>query len=265
MRLDHVVHVTKDLNATADAFRRLGFHVVPGGSHPRWGTHNALIYFDLTYIELVAVRERHVAEESDFGAGVLTALRAGEGPATVALATDDIDRATKLLMERGLTVNGPNPGSRERPDGSVVAWRLALPEWPRPFLIQWDLSDAERRADLTARGALAEHPLGAGLRLRQVGWAVDDLVAGAADMAAYYDVAVGEPYTDEELNARCAATASGLLLCAPLGPGPVQSALDRRGEGPFLYDLTGPGAAPGLIDAGEAAGAWVRLRPEEQP
>jgi hypothetical protein len=263
VRLDHVVHAAADLDRAAETFRHLGFHVVPGGSHPQWGTHNALIYFDLTYIELVAVQDRSAATGTDFGGGVLATLRReGEGPATVALEPADIGHVAAQLNQRGLTVNGPQPGSRRRPDGSVVSWQIAMPPWPRPFLIQWDTAADERRADLASRGALDAHSLGAGLRLRQVAWAVDDLVAAAAELAGVYGLKIGEPYTDDELGARCAAAEGGILLCTPLGAGPAERRLRERGVGPFLYEITGPGLTPRLIPPDEALGAWIRLQPE---
>lgn len=242
MRLDHVVHAVADLEAAAEGLRGLGLHVVPGGDHPGWGTRNALCYFDLTYIELIAVRDAGEARQSDFGSRVLEFRTGGEGPGTVAFRTADIARESAALRAHGVPLTGPNPGSRRRPDGSVIAWQLALAPWPSPFLIEWGEPDATRRADLTARGAIGAHPLGPGLRLKQVGWAVADLDAAAARLAAQYGVAAGEPFADDALGCRCRPTDAGLLLCMPVAAGAARERLERRGEGPFLYDLTGAGA-----------------------
>lgn len=84
--LDHVVHSVPDLEAAMAADAALGLHVVPGGRHPGWGTHNALCYFDLTYVELVAVHDRAEAAGSVSGRLVLEHLAAGPGLLTAALA-----------------------------------------------------------------------------------------------------------------------------------------------------------------------------------
>lgn len=41
-----------------------------------------------------------------------------------ALRTDDLDAEVIVLQERGLTVEGPYPGGRFRPDGQRVDWRI---------------------------------------------------------------------------------------------------------------------------------------------
>ncbi|HEY3366648.1 MAG TPA: VOC family protein [Symbiobacteriaceae bacterium] len=272
--LDHVVHAVRDLEAAASELRRLGLHVVPGGDHPGWGTRNALCYFDLTYIELIAVRAGAEAEAaaSDFGGRILGFLEGGagrarggagldsggDGLATAALRTGEIAGAAAAMQARGVGLVGPNPGSRRRPDGSVIAWQLALPPWPWPFLIQWGDGDTARRADLTARSVIREHPLGPGLRLRQVGWAVADLATAGDWLASAYGIRAGEPYADPALGAVCRETDAGLLLCEPTQPGPARERLTERGEGPFLYDLTAPAAQPFFTPV---LGAWLRVVP----
>lgn len=98
LRLDHAVHVVRDLEAARSQLISLGLHVVPGGEHPGWGTRNALAYFDLTYLELVAVRDPAEAASSHFGGHVLRFAETGEGLATAALATDDLDGARRPLI-----------------------------------------------------------------------------------------------------------------------------------------------------------------------
>ncbi|TFK81920.1 hypothetical protein K466DRAFT_590928 [Polyporus arcularius HHB13444] len=54
--LDHIPHLTPPgtLQASADAFRKLGFTVIPGGTHAGGATANALVVFaDGTYLELI--------------------------------------------------------------------------------------------------------------------------------------------------------------------------------------------------------------------
>ncbi|MFZ5828251.1 MAG: VOC family protein, partial [Bacillota bacterium] len=149
MQLDHVVQAVHDREGAAEALRARGLHVVTGGEHPRWGTHNALAYFeDLSYVELIAVREPAVAAVSDFGAPILRFLEQGEGVATVALRTTAIEADVARLRSRGIAMGDPREGSRRLPDGTLLTWRLALAPWPLPFLIEWGAPDETRRADL---------------------------------------------------------------------------------------------------------------------
>ncbi len=43
----------------------LGFHTVLGGEHTTWGTWNSLSYFDLSYIEFLAVQHEEKAKEAE--------------------------------------------------------------------------------------------------------------------------------------------------------------------------------------------------------
>src|SRR6266545_7584937 len=54
--LDHVVHAVRDLDAAADAYRRLGFTVGARNAHP-WGTHNRIVQLPGFFIELLTVAE----------------------------------------------------------------------------------------------------------------------------------------------------------------------------------------------------------------
>ena len=68
-RFDHIVVAVKDLNKAITTYRNgLGFTVVPGGEHPA-GTHNALVHFGLSYVELLADPDHRLAE--DYGVWVL--------------------------------------------------------------------------------------------------------------------------------------------------------------------------------------------------
>ncbi|MFZ5816437.1 MAG: VOC family protein [Bacillota bacterium] len=239
MRLDHVVHVVADRERATEALRSLGLRMVTGGEHPGWGTHNALAYFeDLSYIELVAVHNRAEAAASAFGAAVLRFAEAGDGVLTFPLRTAEIDGDVARLRARGIAIADPTPGSRRLPDGSLLTWRLALAPFPLPFLIQWEAPDEARRADLAARGALNPP----GRRVAEGFWAVTDLEEAARRLAEGYGWPLGAPCDHPHLAARCLPTGSGITLCAPTGPGPVQERLDRRGEGPVGYSLSRQGA-----------------------
>jgi len=136
VRIDHVLYAVSDLEEGAARLHdELGLASIPGGQHPAWGTGNRIVPLGPDYVELVGVVDPDVAAGSDFGRLV---LGAGEGLIGWAVATDDIDAVAdrlRLEIERG---------SRTRPDGLELAWRLAgVPESMRsggalPFFIQWE-------------------------------------------------------------------------------------------------------------------------------
>jgi catechol 2,3-dioxygenase-like lactoylglutathione lyase family enzyme len=54
--IDHIVHVVRDLDAAGDFYRRLGFTVGARNVHP-WGTHNRIVQFTTSFIELLEIGE----------------------------------------------------------------------------------------------------------------------------------------------------------------------------------------------------------------
>jgi hypothetical protein len=141
--IDHVVVVVEDLEAAVGDFAELGFRVTPGGVHAGGLTRNALILLqDGTYVELLGFTVPLRALET---VRLVTPLdrrlaprgRAGEGLRDLALGARDLEIVCDALRASGLDVAGPLPGSRTRPDGTELRWRLAFPEDPRlPFLIE---------------------------------------------------------------------------------------------------------------------------------
>ena len=136
MRIDHVLYAVSDLDEGAARFEdELGLESIPGGEHLAWGTANRIVPLGPDYLELIGVADRAAAAESEFGRLVLDA---GDRLVGWAVATDDLDAVAARLgvdMQRG---------SRKRPDGVRLAWRLAgVTEALRsagtlPFFIQWD-------------------------------------------------------------------------------------------------------------------------------
>jgi catechol 2,3-dioxygenase-like lactoylglutathione lyase family enzyme len=150
-RFDHLVIAVRDLDIASERFRALGFEVRPGGEHPGQGTRNAIIRFGLDYIELLAIRDEAEALAGGLsGTALVEYLHKREwGMAGYALATDNIEGDAARLNVGGVSAVGPFAMSRQRPDGSTLAWRLLIPggtPWrrPWPFLIQWDTPDSER-------------------------------------------------------------------------------------------------------------------------
>jgi Glyoxalase-like domain len=135
------VYAVPDLDDAAVRFRKeFGLDSTEGGRHERWGTANRIVPLGDQYLELVAAVDEPVATETAFGRGVLERAGRGGGWFTMAAVADDLDAvATRLGLEVG-------SGSRMRPDGQTVRWRMAGLDDPRreawmPFFLVWDISD----------------------------------------------------------------------------------------------------------------------------
>ena len=119
--LDHVIVAVADLDAaSADYGRLFGRRPSWRGTHPGWGTANALFRLANTYVELVA----------PLGEGLpADALRAhlaahGAGPYGLAFAVADAGAASATLRARGLATPDPRDGSgRDAASGATRLWR----------------------------------------------------------------------------------------------------------------------------------------------
>lgn len=127
--LDHVVVVVRDLDAAADAWRRLGFTVSPRGTHsPLLGTGNYTIMFEHDYIELLGV-----LTETEFNAPSRALLaRHGEGIERAAFTTTDAAAGVAELRTRGLPGIGPVDFGRPvtLPDGRQTQAEFKVFLWP---------------------------------------------------------------------------------------------------------------------------------------
>jgi hypothetical protein len=135
MEVDHVLIAVDDLEASAkEVEERYGLASVEGGRHQGFGTANRIVPLGETYLELVAVVDRAEAAASGFGSWV----GGGERPRLLGwcLRTDALDAVARRLC---LTIAD---GSRARPDGTVLRWRMAglersAEEPSLPFFIEW--------------------------------------------------------------------------------------------------------------------------------
>jgi fermentation-respiration switch protein FrsA (DUF1100 family) len=129
-----------------------------GGRHAAWGTRNRLLWLGDTYVELVTVFDRRLAERSWLGRPTLRGLADGPTPICWALSTDDLDLDRAEMNSAGATLGAAFAGERRRPDGQIVRWRLALPpevDLARPFLIEHDTAAAEWTPENRAERAAA--------------------------------------------------------------------------------------------------------------
>src|SRR5215212_3536809 len=236
--IDHIVILVNDLAATVADYTALGFTVTPGGEHTGGATHNALVVFaDDAYLELIAFKrpapEHHWYRHSTLGEGLID----------FALLPTMIEADLAATRERGLTIEGPFPGGRLRPDGQEVAWQTGRALTPDvPFLC----GDITPRVLRVPDGAARVHANGvtgiAGLTV-----AVADLGASVARYRALLGTSEreGAP-SDPPSDARTATFALGetaITLATPAGDGdtPLRARLASRGEGPFALILCSAG------------------------
>lgn len=242
-RIDHIVIGVRDLAQASADYATAGFTVTPGGEHTGGRrTHNALIAFaDTTYLELIAYREPDTPRDDD---PWWQQLAHGEGFLGFALRMDDASTEISALQSRGVSVHGPFPGGRERPDGQRVAWRTIEVEGvgPVPFLIE-DLTPRRLRIP---DGAATEHPLGVA-RLLELALVVEDLDAAAASFAALLGSAgtpLAAPMEDTEGTEGVGAALRFTVgphtidLLTPTGPESAPGcALNERGPAPYVLTL----------------------------
>jgi hypothetical protein len=145
MRLDHLVYAAPDLNGGIQEIERLtGIRASPGGQHPGWGTRNALLALGpATYLEIIGPDpdQPPPAKPRPFGIDALEQSRL----VTWAAKADQLDQFTQEAARNGVQLGAVISGSRQRPDGAVLSWRLTDP-WTvvadgiAPFFIDWGQS-----------------------------------------------------------------------------------------------------------------------------
>lgn len=140
VQVDHVIVGVADLDAGIRAFEQLtGVRPAVGGAHPGKGTRNALLSLgEGVYLELFAPNP---AEKID--SPTLAELRGLKRlkPIGWAVSTPDADALRSYLGSLGLEPSAAEPGSRVRPDGSVLQWVTfgfeTIDHPLAPFFIQW--------------------------------------------------------------------------------------------------------------------------------
>ena len=134
--IDHVLIAVDDLAEAAHALRTTyGLTSVEGGRHPDWGTANSIVPLGDAYLELITVVDELQASRSVFGCWVRDAnpIPGFLGWAARIEDLDEVVRRHRLV---------PTEGSRARPDGQILRWRIAGLEQAAlepclPFFIEW--------------------------------------------------------------------------------------------------------------------------------
>ena len=138
VRVDHLILGINDLERGMEAFARLtGVRPVFGGRHPGRGTANALVTLgDGTYLEILGPASTHRDSIPPNLAG-LDSLT----PIGWALGTRDLAGLGKRLQDAEISITPIQPGSRRKPDNSMLSWRTAAATGAgleaAPFFIEW--------------------------------------------------------------------------------------------------------------------------------
>ncbi|RHW40750.1 VOC family protein [Neobacillus notoginsengisoli] len=169
LKLDHAVHYVNDLNHCINIFHENGLAASKGGSHTKWGTHNALSYFELFYVEFLGIEDIKLAKNPEepnlLVDDALTFLPENEVLARLALRTDDIEEVRRRLLNKGADLSPITYGKRLNAQGQLIEWRMMMIEGDfnglsYPFIIQWNGNDQERLRTMIESGVIRPHPGG---------------------------------------------------------------------------------------------------------
>jgi hypothetical protein len=143
--IDHLILGIDNLQRGIEDFARLtGVKPEFGGEHPGRGTANALVSLGAgRYLEILApaTADSKVYREWSTIVGHKTLT-----PVGWVLQARDLTRVIAQLRAAGIGAAGPYPGSRQRPDGTLLSWKTAGVSADviglLPFFIEWDKGSA---------------------------------------------------------------------------------------------------------------------------
>src|SRR5580704_13992455 len=155
--LDHILLGCSDLDrGIAYVEKHTGAYAAFGGVHPGRGTRNALISLGepsreelnpRRYLEIIAPDHDQHGVPDHYGLLKLTE------PRLVGWAAHpgDLDQFAARLRNANIAFDGPNPGSRKRPDGDLLQWKtLNLKDDHSgllPFFIEWSADTSHPSVD----------------------------------------------------------------------------------------------------------------------
>ena len=144
-QIDHIIITTPKLETGMDwVEERLYYRPVPGGKHPNWGTHNALLGLgEHCYLEVLAPDPSLPTPQRGRWLADYCAL--GTGWASWAVASSNLPKTAQELVSIGIDLGAIRSGSRMSTGGSLLEWQLTDPyilPWDGyfPFLIDWGSS-----------------------------------------------------------------------------------------------------------------------------
>src|SRR6266446_8508761 len=149
--LDHILLGCNDLeHGIAFVEQHTGVRAASGGVHPGRGTQNALLSLGTRrYLEIIAPDPQQTSSSSELPAK----LKKLSEPRLVGWAAHpgDLQVLAADLARAGVAAEGPTPGSRKRPDGSVLHWKTVNlkddANGMLPFFIEWSANSPHPSAD----------------------------------------------------------------------------------------------------------------------
>jgi hypothetical protein len=155
--LDHILLGCNDLDRGIEFVEKhTGIRAAFGGVHPGRGTRNALLSLGeptrmelnpRRYLEIIAPDPQQSAAPDHYGLLKLTE------PRLVGWAAHpgDLNRFATQLRKADIAFDGPNPGSRKRPDGRLLQWKsVNLKDNASgllPFFIEWSADTVHPSVD----------------------------------------------------------------------------------------------------------------------
>jgi hypothetical protein len=152
-RVDHLVYAVPDLDSGIDAVESLlGVRASMGGSHPGWGTRNALLALGPhSYLEIIGPDP----EQTDYPTPRVFGVDEQAAARLVAWAAKwpELENTAPELLGQAFAA------SRKQPDGSMLHWHLTNPaavmgDGLVPFLIDW--GESAHPAQVATAGASLE-------------------------------------------------------------------------------------------------------------
>ena len=124
--VDHFMWAAVDLESASAEFEKLtGVRPVFGGSHPGFGTHNALVSLaNGSYMEVLALDPQQSVDNP-----IVSEIKKLDSPAILAFHVQraNLDGVANVLDELNIGYTGPLELGRVRPDGMKLQWRLLFP------------------------------------------------------------------------------------------------------------------------------------------
>ena len=143
--VDHLVYITPDLQEGVRKLEALlGVTAVIGGQHPKWRTQNALLSLGpQAYLEIMASDGSPTDPEQPrpFGVDGLQDSRLY----TWVARSDSLWDTASIAAKEGVDLGEIQSGSRKKPDGTVLQWKMTDLTKDRekgavPYFIDWGSS-----------------------------------------------------------------------------------------------------------------------------
>ncbi len=139
--IDHLILGISNLEKGCTDFENLsGIRPAFSGEHPNWGTHNALLSLNQSYLEIIAPQPMGNLVDSPFS---IIKDQLQLNLIGWAIQTTDLDALIQLMDQMGLVHTNKLPGGRTTPSGKTLRWEsvfLLNKNSPsiNPFFIQWE-------------------------------------------------------------------------------------------------------------------------------